>query len=682
MSLATDIARIALDRPKLQQIVNGDAATTVATDGGQVPSLARLLTSMGAGTVRGAWVTLTAYALGEVVTSSGTAYRCVTAHTSAAAFANDLAAGKWIVHYTATSVVDTMALLKAAANTYGTILVLGYYAAGDLGGGIFRWDSASSVTDNGGTVIIPTAAPATGRWLRVYDGELDVRWFGAKGDGTTDDTTAIQAAIDATPAYGTLRFQAGTYIIGSQLTPGTDNVTIRGPALIKAKASTQFEYMLLATGRAGVVARDINFDANKDNRKASQSIRYMCAGFSACTECHLINVRAQNALGYNGGSAVALFAAGQSTRCRLEGCVIIDCGEAGLSPSKDADAIFTSGEQNVIIGCIATNCTDTGFVLESSNNGIISGCTARYCGAGAAITNANGSDRHGNVINGLSVLGWLGSVGAIQVGIPGAYAGNLLDTIVSDVTISAETPTYGGPGPAILVSGTAAFGEVRSLILSDIRIRGGVTQGILVNRGAGVQVKDAHISGTTDACIQFQNGTAHVVASSYLSGGSYGVITQNASEAFVKDCIIRDSTTNGINALDTSTLYQQGNIIKNTTGAAIAKDAGATIGYGNNAITYSASMTPDATSGTVFEITATNGTAFTINAPTKGNLGQIITLTIKNGSGGALGAITWDGAYYKSAWTNPANGQNRSVSFKFTGSAWVQISQTGVDVPN
>jgi hypothetical protein len=59
-----------------------------------------------------------------------------------------------------------------------------------------------------------------------------------------------------------------------------------------------------------------------------------------------------------------------------------------------------------------------------------------------------------------------------------------------------------------------------------------------------------------------------------------------------------------------------------------------------------------------------------------------LTLTIKNASGGAMGTITWGAAYYMSAWTNPANGQNRSISFRFDGSAWVQISQTGVDVPN
>src|SRR3954447_3601418 len=39
----------------------------------------------------------------------------------------------------------------------------------------------------------------------------DVTSFGARGDGSSDDTAAIQAAISATPAQGTVSFPAGVY---------------------------------------------------------------------------------------------------------------------------------------------------------------------------------------------------------------------------------------------------------------------------------------------------------------------------------------------------------------------------------------------------------------------------------------------------------------------------------------
>jgi len=71
--------------------------------------------------------------------------------------------------------------------------VKGYYTDGDGGGGDFYWDSTSTETDNGGTIIKATAI-TTGRWKRLFSGTVNVKWFGAKGDGT-DDAAAVNAAI-------------------------------------------------------------------------------------------------------------------------------------------------------------------------------------------------------------------------------------------------------------------------------------------------------------------------------------------------------------------------------------------------------------------------------------------------------------------------------------------------------
>lgn len=72
--------------------------------------------------------------------------------------------------------------------------LLGYSAAGDGGGGTFYWSLGDSTPANGGTIA---GSSFLGRWRRLMDDNtVNVRWFGAKGNGTGDDTAAIHAAMD------------------------------------------------------------------------------------------------------------------------------------------------------------------------------------------------------------------------------------------------------------------------------------------------------------------------------------------------------------------------------------------------------------------------------------------------------------------------------------------------------
>lgn len=68
-----------------------------------------------------------------------------------------------------------------------------------LGGGEFRWDEGSSETHDGGTIIGTTVH---GRWIRQYDGDVWLRWFGATGDGSTDDYLALLSTYNAAAARG------------------------------------------------------------------------------------------------------------------------------------------------------------------------------------------------------------------------------------------------------------------------------------------------------------------------------------------------------------------------------------------------------------------------------------------------------------------------------------------------
>ncbi|MDF2719135.1 MAG: hypothetical protein K0R28_6060, partial [Paenibacillus sp.] len=78
--------------------------------------------------------------------------------------------------------------------------------------GHFRYDPVDTTSaDNTGTVLVSGSGF---RFKRLYSGALNVKWFGAKGDGSSDDAAAIQTAVDAAQNRGdTLYFPTADYMI-------------------------------------------------------------------------------------------------------------------------------------------------------------------------------------------------------------------------------------------------------------------------------------------------------------------------------------------------------------------------------------------------------------------------------------------------------------------------------------
>jgi len=124
--------------------------------------------------------------------------------------------------------------------------VAGYSDINDGGGGLFVYESTSVLADNDGTILSPLSA--IGRWIRLgTPGFVNVKWFGAKGDGVTDDFAAIQAAIDVVEAaavgiiYNTsavLSFTPGLYLVSQMLTFDANFVKIEGnKAMVRASAA-------------------------------------------------------------------------------------------------------------------------------------------------------------------------------------------------------------------------------------------------------------------------------------------------------------------------------------------------------------------------------------------------------------------------------------------------------------
>lgn len=94
----------------------------------------------------------------------------------------------------------------------------GYDSVNDGGGGAFVYVPSGTDADNDGTILTPSNN--VGRWYRVYSGAVNVQWFGATGDGTTNDFQAIQNAItyiESLTTGGAIFLPAGNYLTNGQL---------------------------------------------------------------------------------------------------------------------------------------------------------------------------------------------------------------------------------------------------------------------------------------------------------------------------------------------------------------------------------------------------------------------------------------------------------------------------------
>lgn len=225
-------------------------------------------------------------------------------------------------------------------------------------GGIFFYDEARKTENNGGTVI--------NGWVRFYDGYADVKWFGALGNGQTDDSDKIQNALNSVDL---LYFSPGTYKISKTLSVGKNKYITADKASILS--SDNISYLNLAgfnyvkglsfKGQRGLGnQKALTIDGGEFGTNTSNILVEECSFDS-------IGLTAVDCNNLNDGKVII-------SKCAFNSCV----GGAALSSTTN----------NVyLLDCDFSTC-NKGFTSYSNNFKLLN-CSFKDCTNGAQFNSTN-----------------------------------------------------------------------------------------------------------------------------------------------------------------------------------------------------------------------------------------------------------------------------------------------------
>lgn len=203
-----------------------------------------------------------------------------------------------------------------------------------------------------------------------YSGRFDVKDFGAIGDGSTDDTAAITAAIDAARAAGggIVWFPAGTYITSTQTLYG--DITMQGvgwQSVMKLKASTNAHLIDTPTGQVNYygVIRDLCLDGNRTYNTAGDALHLFAATYYRIEAVKIIQF-AGHGIAFSGSIDH------QTIAPWVVDCGIFECGGHGI----DAD----SSTADCKLHALDIGLCDKGVILPNAS--LLSDVTIWQCGTG------------------------------------------------------------------------------------------------------------------------------------------------------------------------------------------------------------------------------------------------------------------------------------------------------------
>ncbi|MEV0472319.1 glycosyl hydrolase family 28-related protein [Streptomyces prunicolor] len=181
-------------------------------------------------------------------------------------------------------------------------------------------------------------------------GWVNVKGHGAKGDGFTDDTAALQAAVNAAAAAKTTVYlPTGTYLVSAPVTlPAGQGYALVGSgwgASVKLKGGSNCYIFKMTAADTRIIMRDLTIDGNcLEQGTAGSSGGVDASGAVACRFDNVHFIACRDDAIYLGGMAGGAY--GHNNR--VIGC-LFDESMTSLGPGRGIH--MNSSDENQIIGC-------------------------------------------------------------------------------------------------------------------------------------------------------------------------------------------------------------------------------------------------------------------------------------------------------------------------------------------
>ena len=461
------------------------------------------------------------------------------------------------------------------------------------------------------------------QWFSATFDLVNPKWFGAKCDSATDDTTALTNAIAAVAAGGTLRLPAG-YCIATNLT------------IALAGSYQPINIEGLGVGLSGIMQKTGSTGALLTVTAAAQyAINMRWQNFTLHGNSLGNNVLVLPAVYGVTLSDVLIGYSSTATGLTLNGTENFSCWNCYIQNNATGVSAVASGgySPNLVKfygGQFATNTTRAVLVDHATGwkfDGML------FSGNGTAGNTSTGVIKATNVAADASL---------------GAY-------------LSVRDSWFESNNGNSDIEATGASGFATAEVSSNTFLDGGATG-------------PPYCATFTGGSLLWQGSP---VSSSGGGAGHYYIVAAASMESVV----VLNSRI-GYTTLQSAVLvaYPDPSTGNNIFVAPVLQAVGAIIGA-HQTLTYGPGPIPvDASTGNTFTLVATNNTAFTLANPTNPTVGQHITFRIANTCGGAMGAITWDTVYLLAgAFTPPATGHSRLITFEYETGAWVEVSRTAAD---